>query len=117
MGEAFIEYLRELFEPFGAIDARAMFGGHGIYRDGTIFALAIGDAVYLKVDAETKAQFEAAGCAPFTYTAGGTSIPMSYWSVPAAALDSPEEMLPWARLAYAAALRKPAGRKRRSRKR
>ncbi|MFD0740474.1 hypothetical protein ACFQZQ_14410 [Lysobacter koreensis] len=32
---------------------------------------------------------------------------MSYWSAPEAALDSPQAMLPWARLALQAALRKP----------
>jgi len=38
---------------------------------------------------------------------------MSYWSVPEAALDSPQAMLPWAQRAHAAALRKPAAIRRR----
>jgi DNA transformation protein len=32
-------------------------------------------------------------------------VPMSYWSVPEAALDSAEAMQPWARLALEAAAR------------
>jgi len=35
-------------------------------------------------------------------------VPSSYWSVPESALDSAEDMRPWARRAIAAALRKPA---------
>jgi DNA transformation protein len=42
------------------------------------------------------------------FEARGKEVPTSYWSVPESALDSPEEMRPWARKAIAAALRKPA---------
>jgi DNA transformation protein len=106
----FIAHLRDLFAPFARIDVRAMFGGYGLYRDGTIFAIAIDDAVYLKVDDETRAAFAAAGSAPFVYTGSAKPITMSYWSAPEEAIDSPQDMLPWARLAYAAALRKPKGK-------
>lgn len=111
MDEAFIEYLRDLFADFGPVGARAMFGGHGLYHDGLIFGIVIDEAVYLKVDALTQPDFEAAGCAPFVYDMKGKALPMSYWSVPAEAMDASQAMLPWARRAYAAALRKPAGRK------
>ena len=36
---------------------------------------------------------------------------MSYWTVPPQAMDSPAEMLPWARLALDAALRAQASRR------
>ncbi|HET9485349.1 MAG TPA: TfoX/Sxy family protein, partial [Xanthomonadales bacterium] len=89
------------------VTVRAMFGGHGIYRDGTIFAIAIGDALYLKADEQTRDAFAAAGSTPFVYAGGKTPVTMSYWSVPDAAIDSPQDLLPWAKLAWAAALRKP----------
>jgi DNA transformation protein len=110
MSHDFIDYLQELFAEFGGVTARAMFGGHGLYHDGVMFAVAIEDGLYLKVDSQTRALFEAEGCAPFVYTHTGKPLAMSYWSAPAAALDSPQAMLPWARLAFEAALRKPAGR-------
>ena len=112
MSAEFTAHLRDLFAPFARIDIRAMFGGYGLYRDGTIFGIAIDDAVYLKVDDETRAQFEAAGSAPFVYMGSAKPITMSYWSAPADAVDSPMDLLPWARLAYAAALRKPKGKRR-----
>ncbi len=34
------------------VTARRMFGGYGIYRDGFMFALVYGDAVYMKVSEE-----------------------------------------------------------------
>jgi DNA transformation protein len=115
MANDFIEYLKELFAGFGDISARAMFGGHGLYHDGVIIGIVIDDAVYLKVDAQTREVFEAAGCAPFIYDMKGKPLPMSYWSVPAEAMDSPHAMRPWAQRAYEAALRKPAKRPRKRR--
>ncbi|HEX2058811.1 MAG TPA: TfoX/Sxy family protein [Actinomycetota bacterium] len=49
-----VDYLLDqLDDP--AISARRMFGGHGIYRDGRMFAIVYDDAVYLKVsDDEAK---------------------------------------------------------------
>jgi DNA transformation protein len=98
-----------------------MFGGVGFYAGGRFFA--IGDveegALFLKVDDETRGRFEAAGGRPFTYPArDGSLMVMSYFTPPDAALEDPEEMLPWARLGLEAAGRaaarklKPAGKPR-----
>lgn len=113
MSGDFIAYLQDLFAGFGAVTVRRMFGGHGLYAsidgsDAVFFALVIDDALYLKVDAQTQARFEAADSAPFVYTKQQEPITLSYWSVPDEAMDSPQAMRPWARLAYEAALRKAA---------
>lgn len=115
MSEALIEHLRDLFEPLGPISARAMFGGHGLYFDGVIIGVIMDEALYLKTDAETRSRFEAAGCAPFVYDMKGRPLPMSYWSLPEDAMDSPEALRPWALLAIEAALRKPAKKPRKRR--
>ena len=107
MSSDFIAWLQDLFADFGPVTVRRMFGGHGIYRDGVFFALAIDEALYLKVDAQTQARFEAAGSAPFVYTKQQQPITLSYWSAPDAAMESAQDMRPWAQLAYEAALRKP----------
>lgn len=108
MGEGFLAHLRELLEEAGAVSTRAMFGGHGVYLDGTIVGIVVDEVLYLKTDAVTRARFEAAGCAPFVYAGQQRPIATSYWSVPEDALDSPQAMRPWAELALAAALRKAA---------
>ncbi|HSD18301.1 MAG TPA: TfoX/Sxy family protein [Thermomonas sp.] len=107
MSREYLDYLHDLFSAFAAVTTRAMFGGHGVYRDGVIIALVIDETLYLKVDDATRAAFEAEGSAPFVYEAKGKVVPLSYWSTPEAALDSPQDFRPWAQRAWEAALRKP----------
>ena len=104
--QAYIQYLQELLEPLGKISTKIMFGGHGVYCDSVIMGLVADEAFYLKVDDLSKALFSAAGSEPFVYEMKAKRVVMSYWSAPDDAMESSEQMLPWARLAYAAALRK-----------
>lgn len=101
-----IAYLLELLSGLGPVSARRMFGGHGIYHDGLMIAVVVEQRPYLKADAQSRADFAAAGCEVWTYSGKGKPIEMGYWSVPDDAMDSAEAMAPWARRAYAAALRK-----------
>lgn len=93
-----------------------MFGGHGLYIDELFVALIAFDTLYLKADAQTRADFEAAGCRPFVYSAKTGEMTMGYFTVPDEAMESSHAMGPWARRAIAAALRaraaKPAAKKR-----
>ena len=104
--EAYIEYLHELLAPLGKISSKKMFGGRGVYCNGVIMGLVIDDALYLKADDETRDLFADQGCEPFVYETKKKRVAMSYWSVPDDAMESSEQMLPWARYALAAALRK-----------
>jgi DNA transformation protein len=112
-----IDHLLELLEPFGPLTARRMFGGWGVYAGGPMVAIVIDGELLLKTDPATRAVFEQAGCRPFVYRARGREVPMSYWSVPDAALDSAEAMQPWARLALEAAARAAQAKPARSRTR
>jgi len=103
-----IDYLHEVFDAFGPIHARRMFGGWGIYHDSLMFGLYAAGRLYLKTDAHNVAQFEAVGCVPFTYNQRGKVVKLSYWSAPEAVLDDREQALLWARLAFDAALRAKA---------
>lgn len=103
---AFLAHLDELLEPLGKISSKIMFGGHGIYCNGIIMGLVINRAFYLKVDDQTQVLFEKVGSKPFEYEMKSKHVSMSYWSAPEDAMESAEQMLPWARLAYASALRK-----------
>ena len=109
----FVDYVLELLEPLGGCSARAMFGGHGIYRDSAIFGLIIGDRLYLKADAQSESKFADAGSTAFVYQGNGRAVQMSYWSLPEDALESSDEMIRWTRLALAAAARKVAAKPRR----
>jgi DNA transformation protein len=118
----FVLHCLELLAPAGAASARSMFGGHGITLDGLFVALVAFERLYLKVDAQTRPRFEAAGCEPFVYEGKGRAMTMSYFTVPEDAMESPVAMQPWARLAIEAALRArapkpPAARKKPAAKR
>jgi DNA transformation protein len=94
----------EAFAAFGPVVVRKMFGGFGIYSDGTMFALAYEGVVYLKADRDGAAAFEREGQGPFTYTAkGGKRVVMSYWGLPDRLYDDPDELAVWARVALAVA--------------
>ncbi len=107
----FAAYCAELMAPLGDVRTKRMFGGYGLYVDDVFVAIIAGDSLYLKVDAQTQAQFEAAGGRRFEYTRQGRQQGTGYWSPPPEALDSPDRMRSWARLALDAALRARAGAK------
>lgn len=102
---AFVDHCQELLAPLGAVRARRMFGGHGLYVDDVFIALIAFERLYLKVDAATRPRFEAEGCEPFVYDVKGQAHSLGYFSAPQDAMDAPALMLPWARLALEAALR------------
>ncbi len=103
-----IAWFCELLAPLGRIAARRMFGGAGLYADGMIVGLEVDGALYLKTDAVSRQAFADAGGHPFVYHGKGKPITMRYWTPPEDAMDSPEAMRPWARLALEAALRSAA---------
>jgi DNA transformation protein len=108
----FVAHVIETMRQFGAVEVRSMFGGWGLYHQGTFFALIAADALYLKVDDENRPQFEARGLKPFVYeTKVGERIAMHYHAVPEEALESADEMTVWAKSAYGAALRAAAAKK------
>jgi DNA transformation protein len=109
------DFLRDLFASLGPIAIRRMFGGRALYRDGTVFALLAFDTIFLKADGETEAHFREAGSRPFSYEAKGRTVTIgSYWSLPEAALDDPDEAARWARLGHAAALRSAQAKSRKA---
>jgi len=109
MASDFIEYVTELLLPLGHIRCKRMFGGTGIYINELFCAIVVDDTLYFKGDALNEAEFKAAGCPQFTYMKDGTEFAMRYYRVPEQALDNSSEMMVWARLGLAAALRKSAG--------
>jgi len=103
----------DLFQFFGPISVRRMFGGEGIYAGDVMIGLVADERLYLKATDLNRADFEAEGCGPFIFPRAEKTMTLPYHSVPERLLDDPEEFAVWARKAQAAALaaRKP-GKKR-----
>ncbi len=115
----YLDYLKDLFAPFGVITIRKMFGGAGIYCDGAIFAITGDEGVWMKVDDVTRAEFEAAGLEPFKVEFdNGKSGTMSYYNAPEDIYDDNDELTRWTELALGAARRakKPPKKKKTKKK-
>ena len=102
---AFADHILDLLAPWRQVTARRMFGGHGLYHAGVMFALIADGQLYLKVDDESRTDFVAAGLPPFAYEARGRRVSLSYHRAPDAMLDEPEVARTWAERGWQAALR------------
>ena len=112
-----LDHLTDQLAPLGEARGRPMFGGYGVYLDGLIIGLIAFDTFYLKVDDQSRPDFEAAGSAPFSYdTKSGTNTISRYWEVPADVLDDSEQLRAWALKSLAVSRRagaKPARKRKR----
>ena len=101
----FRAYVLDLLGPLGRVGARSMFGGAGLYLDGTMFGLMTRrDVLYFRTDADNRGDFEAAGMGPFVPFEDGR-MTMPYHEAPAHVMEDAEEMCAWARRAWEAARR------------
>jgi len=118
MSAQFTAHVTELLGGLGRLQAKPMFGGHGLYCGGAFFAFVLDDLLYFKVDAQSRPLFERAGSTPFIYLKRSTRPSVNYYRAPAEALESPDAAMHWAREALRAAIAarsSPPARRARSR--
>lgn len=96
---AFVAHVLELLKPLGGVSARGMFGGHGVYRNGKMFAIVVEGELFFKVTEATRADFEERGLKAFTYDRKGKTVALSYYQAPPECLDDSRPMVDWARKA------------------
>jgi DNA transformation protein and related proteins len=109
----FIQAITDELATLGHISSRKMFGTAALYCDGQVFAVVDDDVLYLKVDDQSRAAFEAEGCGPFIYmTKDGPHSIAAYSRAPDRLLDDADDLRDWVRTAVAvghrAAKSKPA---------
>jgi DNA transformation protein len=110
--DAFKEFVLDQLADLGGVEPRTMFGCYGLYSRGVFFAILAGDVLYLKVDDETRREYERAGSAPFKPFPKRPAS-RNYYAVPASVLENAAELTRWARRAIGAAERAPRTRARR----
>lgn len=104
--QEFANHVVEQMAEFAQVEAKAMFGGHGIYWQGLMFALISQERLYFKADDQSVEAFISRGLEPFTYEAKGDKRhSLRYFEAPAEVMDEPQEMAVWCRRAYDCALR------------
>lgn len=112
LSPGFSDYALELLAGFGRLEAKRMFGGAGLYRDGVMFGILDDDVIFFRVDDALEAELKAQGSAPWSYSMkrDGAVREMGYWRMPETAADDPDEAVAIAKRAYAAALSRQAKR-------
>jgi DNA transformation protein len=100
----FVAFVNELLAPLGNLSTGSFFGGRDFRYHGRQFAWIIGSTLYLRVNDDTRPDFEAEGARPFSYmTKKGEVTVRKFYTAPEMLLDDREQLLTWARRAIDAA--------------
>ncbi|MBT3338156.1 MAG: TfoX/Sxy family protein [Anaerolineae bacterium] len=87
------EFVGRIF-PLREITTKKMFGGYGVFEEGTMFALiTAAGGVHLKVDDSNRPRFEEAGA--------GKHGRMPYYQIPKQIFDDDTQLLAWTQEAIA----------------
>lgn len=106
---AYLDYVLDRLETVGYITVKAMFGGHGIYYKGVIFALVAYDELYFKVGQDNLLPFREAGSKPFSYLGRQNKpVTLSYWLLPEDVLEDDELLAQWVDASYHVSLKEKA---------
>jgi DNA transformation protein len=88
----------------GPVSISRFFGGAALKVDGVQFGFVMKGSLYLRVDSEGRAAFEAMGTLPFQYSSRSEKVTItSYYEVPAEVIEDPDTLSYWAVRAHAAA--------------
>jgi len=99
----FVEHVRDLLSPIGALTDGKFFGGHAFKYRRVQFAMIMGSTLYFRVNDRTRREYELKGSKPFTYsTKKGVVQVRKYYAAPADLLENQEHFLTWARQAIEA---------------
>jgi DNA transformation protein and related proteins len=99
----YLEFVLEQLAGLGGVTVRRMFGGIGLYQDQRFFGIITRtDTLYFKVNDANRGEYETRGMSAFR-PSSKPQISMSYYEVPADALEDPDECVAWARRSVAAA--------------
>lgn len=101
------DFILQQLEPVGHVLGKNMFGGVGVYHQTKFFAIIFNDALYFKVDATNRADYEAEGMAPFKPFAH-RPMTMQYYEVPIHVIEDSSLLVKWARKAIAVASQSPS---------
>lgn len=104
----FVQHVVELLQSLGPVTARRMFGGHGVFLDGLMFALIADNVLFFKADDESRARFTDEGLQAFSYNKQGKVMSLSYYQAPEETLEDRQAMASWGNLGFSCALRAAA---------
>lgn len=92
-----------LFNCFGSVKSRSMFGGFGIFAGETMFALVVNDKLHLRANAKNEEEFKQAGMKPYVYKKRGFPVVTKHYAIPDEWWNEPEKILEQAKRSFTAA--------------
>lgn len=93
--ESFKEFIIDQLDGLAPLRCKAMFGGFGLYREDDFFGIIADGRLYLKTDEATRGKYTEQGMGPFRPSERQTL--KRYYEVPVDVLESPTELVAWAR--------------------
>lgn len=84
------------------LEAKPMFGGAGFYLDGSFFGILYKKRLYFRVSDETLGEYKKRKAKPFEPFEGRKGTSKSYYEVPVEILESPRDLVAWAKKAVKA---------------
>lgn len=94
----FKDYVMDQLHRLNGVECKHMFGGFGLYCNGTFFGIIADGCVYFKTNASTVDAYKERGMEPFKPSAKQTL--KNYYEVPEEILEDDEEFSEWAREAH-----------------
>jgi DNA transformation protein len=118
VSDAFRDFVLEQLAGLGAVSARRMFGGVGLYCGEIFFAVINDNLLYLRIDDTTRPLYEAEGMTALRPVRSKPEVLAAYYQAPDHVLEDAETLVKWARrsVAVAAARARPPARPAKSRR-
>ncbi|HEY4367804.1 MAG TPA: TfoX/Sxy family protein [Steroidobacteraceae bacterium] len=92
--DSYVDFVLEQLAPLGGVVSARFFGGVGLSREGTLFAMIMGSTLYFRVDDVTRPKYIAMGSSCFSYaTKKGPVDVTRFYGVPAETLEDQEQLV------------------------
>jgi len=91
--ESFKDFVLDQLQDVDGVEARPMFGGHGLYKDETFFGIVHKGKLFFKVDESTVGEYRKRKMKPFRPNAKQTL--KSYYEVPVEIIEGGERLGAW----------------------
>jgi DNA transformation protein len=113
VSDSYLAFVLEQLAEVPGVVTKRMFGGMGIYSDGTFFAVIDNDTLFFKVDETLAKRYRDKGMPPFAPIPGAKPM-MGYYQVPPDVLEDARTLAKWAKDSIAIARNRTGPKVRRS---
>ena len=102
--ESFKDFVLDQLQEIDNVEARWMFGGHGLYQDETFFGIVHKGKLFFKIDETTVGEYRKRKMKPFR--PNGKQTLKSYYQVPVDVVEDPDDLCVWAKRAVQSQLKR-----------